>query len=181
MVADADVLDWRRRYEPEGQYEDVIFRRDPEARLAFLRRLYACGILGFSTRPRGRVTAFFVSKKANKQRLVLDCRHINQMFRKPPKPDLGSADAYSRLRPPSGASVYIAEADVQNCFYQIGVPAWLSDFFAFEDIPADFARQLGATCCTDGSPLPAAGRLAPVLTVLPMGWSWSFWLVQVMR
>ena len=39
----------------------------------------------------------------------------------------------------------------------------------------------GAKFGVDGVPLPSVGTVAPVLTVLRMGWSWSFWLVQVMH
>ena len=60
ILADAYVIEWRQAYEREGQYEDVILGADPLVRRLFLARLFRCGILGFSSNARSRITAFFV-------------------------------------------------------------------------------------------------------------------------
>ena len=75
----------------------------------------------------------------------------------------------------------MAEADIQNCFYQIGVEPWLSEFFAFGAEDVSWIRSLGVQHDLHGNPLPLSGSLHPVFTVLPMGWSWSFWIVQQMH
>jgi hypothetical protein len=67
-------------------YTDEVLRRDPEAMKTFLVSLANCGVLTASCNPKGRVTLFFVKKKNGKQRLVLDCRVVNAIFRRPLSP-----------------------------------------------------------------------------------------------
>ena len=61
------------------------------------------------------------------------------------------------------------------------MPPWLSEFFAFDSITVALASQWGATQDVWGNPLPFDGDVFPVLLVLPMGWSWSFWIVQTLH
>ena len=152
MLADADVVEYRRTNEPVTTYCDVLINSSEECRLAFMKRLYEGGLLGFSRNPIERVAPFFVKKKKkSRQRLVLDCRKTNQLFRKPPQPDLGAAEVYKSLQCPPDQQVYIAEADIQNCFYEVGIDAWLSQYFCFQDVPASWAREeLGATRDVEG-------------------------------
>ena len=74
ILADADVVEYRRINEPVTTYCDVRINSSEEGRLAFMKRLYEGGLLGFSRNPIGRVAPFFAKKKKSRQRLVLDCR-----------------------------------------------------------------------------------------------------------
>ena len=76
------------------------------------------GLLGLTRRRRGTVSPFFVKKKKGQQRLVLDCRAINQLFRKPRRPEMGPAESIQRMQTPEGQTSYEADADLKNCFYQ---------------------------------------------------------------
>lgn len=114
MLADDDVVTYRETYEPAGLYLDANLRRSVAAYAAFVRRLFDIGILGFSTRARGEVQPFFVRKKGSRQRLVLDCRRVNQKFRKPLVPDMGSGECLSRLESPPGSPVSVGTADIRN-------------------------------------------------------------------
>ena len=69
---------------------------------------------------------------------MLDCRDVNRYFRKPPKPEMAAAESVQRLENSEGSPVYIAEADIQNCFYQIGLPPELCSWFCFE---GDFSYE----------------------------------------
>ncbi|CAL1136372.1 unnamed protein product [Cladocopium goreaui] len=130
----------------------------------FLARLQQCGILAFSLQPRGRVGAFCVSKKpkevdgrvVQRQRLILDCRQTNMLFRAPPLTELGSLSALSEgyLRPQD--DLFIGGADIQDCFYACKIPPELSRYFCLsQDITVgeapvgDFAsnRCLGMPYC----------------------------------
>eukprot|EP00969_Alexandrium_andersonii_P144533 6391331-Alexandrium_andersonii.AAC.1 len=42
-------------------------------------------------------------------------------------------------------------------------------------------RRRGIAAQPDGSPRVAGEPVRACLTVLPMGWSWAFWLVQKMH
>lgn len=178
MLADDDVVSFREKYEPACLYLDANLRRSPSEYVRFLRRLFEVGILGFSREARGEVQPFFVRKKADRQRLVLDCRRVNQKFRRPPVPDMGSGECLHRLESPPGSPVSVGTADIRNCFYQCGIPPSWAEYFAFKQIPCDEAKEWGATCDVWGQSLPDHGQIYPVLQVLPMGWSWSFWIIQ---
>ena len=93
ILADDDVVEERMRNEHVTCYTDEVLKRDPEALKGFLVSLANCGVLIASCNPRGRVTPFFVKKKNGKQRLVLDCRVVNAMFRRPFKPEIVAAEA----------------------------------------------------------------------------------------
>ena len=155
---------------------------------AFLHRLQQCGILTISTTPRGRVGAFCVSKKPkevdgkmiSRQRLILDCRQTNLLFRAPPLTELGSLAALGEgyLRP--NEKLFVGGADIQDCFYACHIPPELSEFFCFSwDISMREAREiLGDNIPNHLSGLSDEVMVSPSINVLPMGYSWSFYIVQ---
>ena len=181
ILADDDVIRYRTEEHVEP-YTDVVIASSRSARQSFLTSLYKCGILGFSRSMRGRITPFCVKKKGDKQRLVLDCRAINKHFRYPPKPEMANVECIGQLAAAhEGSDVFIGTADIKNCFYQCGVPKNLSRYFAFDAVPSSWALDMGALTTIDGEPIYECGRLYPVLLVLPMGWSWSFYIVQMLH
>eukprot|EP00435_Cladocopium_sp_Y103_P017954 s440_g4.t1 len=151
--------------------------------LKFLRLLYDRGILSFTQGCRGRVGAFAVSKKPKviqgklsaRQRLVLDCRQTNQLFRPSPHTELGSLASLTELEIPHDSCLFVSGADIQDCFYAVHIPSELMAFFCLEgDISGWEVRNItgGKFDCDEGS------SFSPCFTVLPMGFSWSFFLVQ---
>ena len=65
---------------------------------------------------------FAVSKKGQKQRLILDCRRVNRRFRPPPGVDLGSLESLAQVEIPEGATLYGAQGDIKDCFHECGMP-----------------------------------------------------------
>ena len=75
--------------------------------------LASLNFVGACEEVKGFVTPFFVKKKGGKQRLVLDCRATNQLFRKPFKPEIAAAESFQRLETdPSCPKLFEAEADL---------------------------------------------------------------------
>jgi hypothetical protein len=155
--------------------------------IEFLRHLHSCGVLGFTSVCRGRVGAFSVSKKAKiidgvevkRQRLVLDCRQTNLLFKAPPLTELGSLSALSRISLDSDDQLWIAGADIKDCFYAVDCPAGMADFFCLQhDLTMAEALQV-----TEGAfhPCFSSGRICPCIKVLPMGFNWSFFLIQALH
>ncbi|CAL1158499.1 unnamed protein product, partial [Cladocopium goreaui] len=152
--------------------------------LDFVREVYKRGIIRFSQNCRGRVGAFTVSKKPKvidnvvtpRQRLVLDCRLVNAMFRPSPHTNLGSLTALSEMYIPDGQNLFISGADIKDCFYAVRVDDALSDFFGLmQDITGDEVyRATGGEC----GEMYSDDMFTPAVSVLPMGFSWSFYLVQ---
>ena len=62
-----------------------------------------------------------MTKKNNKQRLIIDARRTNILFRTPPSTLLGSVDTWTRLEVPRDADVFIAQEDVKDYFYRLGI------------------------------------------------------------
>ena len=64
---------------------DRRLKADRDLRLSFIKRLDAVGLISWRRRASCHIGAFFVRKKADQIRLVLDCRPANQLHRAPPK------------------------------------------------------------------------------------------------
>ena len=80
-----------------------------------------------------------------------------------------------------GKSLHIGQADIEDCFYQCGIPLEFVDYSCLESVPDSFAQDLGYESDIHGVPLTKNGRCYPVLKVLPMGWSWAFYIVQTLH
>jgi len=150
----------------------------------FLSHLHHCGILGVSSQCRGRVGAFCVTKKpkmtdgvlVQRQRLILDCRQVNLQFKPPPHCELGALSALTEIVLGKDDTLYVSGADIQDCFYAARLPPGLADFFCLpHDISLDeYYRIFG----DDASFEYGRSWVSPCITVLPMGFSWSFYLIQ---
>lgn len=156
--------------------------------LEFLRKLDGAGILSYCHGPRGRVGAFCVSKKlkeiegimVERQRLILDCRRVNLLFRSPPVTELGSLPAVGDMHIPEGEQLFISGGDIKDCFYACKLPQELQEYFALSfDVSLREAVSIGGEDILDLFPnLDLDALISPCLNVLPMGFSWSFYLVQ---
>ena len=110
-----------------------------------------------------------------RQRLVLDCRQTNQLFRPSPHTELGSLACLTELDIPDDSCLFVSGADIQDCFYAVHIPVDLMSFFCLEgDVSGEDIAQIsrGHLTYADGS------HWTPCFNVLPMGFSWSFYLVQ---
>ena len=123
----------------------------------------------------GVLGIFFVRKKSGQLRLIFDTRKMNLDFRDPPKTDLPSADAFTRVETPVNEEFYIGSGDLANAFYTLSVPQDLAERFTLPTIEAsmiepNLAAQLG---------VQSGGQVLPYLTILPMGWSWALHFCQM--
>ena len=150
--------------------------------LSFVKKLYDSGVLNFAGSCKGRVGAFAVAKKPKivngattfRQRLVLDCRAVNSLFRAPPQTQLGSLSAISDCELNPDSRLFIAGADIRDCFYAVNMDKALQQYFALcYDLSDEEIYSV-----TNGEIAGGSGRNVPVISVLPMGFSWSFYLVQ---
>eukprot|EP00973_Karenia_brevis_P002257 303129-Karenia_brevis.AAC.1 len=65
---------------------------------------------------------------------------------------MGRAEVIKNLEVPPEATLYEAEADIENCFYQCGIPEEWTEFLTFCDtLSSSEVRQLGLTHFMDGS------------------------------
>ena len=168
-------------------YNDPVLRRHREY-ISFLGLLFKCGTLTFTQHCKGRVGAFCVSKKpkvidgqvVERQRLVLDCRQVNLLFKPPPLTELGSLSALAELHLRDDQTLYVGGADIKDCFYACNLPTGMQDYFclatdiSFEEVAMISGGQFDTS--------QGVGRMwSPCISVLPMGFNWSFFLVQCLH
>ena len=185
-----DPINWASSCEEAARcnvYNDPGLRK-PSFYRDFLQRLHQCGVLTFTRRPSGRVGAFAVTKKPKcvegvmqeRQRLILDCRQVNYQFRAPPLTELGSLSALCEVQLEQDEKLYVGGADIQDCFYACRLPKGLESFFCFlNDLRLGEVRRLWPELVQDTyDHVDGDEMISPCLGVLPMGFSWSFFLVQ---
>ena len=116
---------------PLRPYWDQTLVRDRAARVHLVRELARRGLVSFRLRIRSRVGLFFVHKKHDQIRLIVDAREASRFHRAPPHVALGSAAALSGLDlsdcslqaagfdfTASAPTLYGASVDLQDSFYQ---------------------------------------------------------------
>jgi len=90
---------------------------------------------------------------------------------------MGTSEAIQKCELGAADTLYVAQADVQNCFYQCQLPRWLMSYFCLDPITSREALEIGLLKTADEVPLHCSGgTVFPCLQVLAMGWSWSFWI-----
>ena len=114
-----------------------------------------------------------------RQRLILDCRQVNLSFRAPPVTELGSLPAVGDIDIPEGETMCISPGDIKDCFYACRLPEQLRSFFCLSwGLTVGEAIEL-LRDSYDGR-FDSFGRdtaVSPCISVFPMGFSWSLYLV----
>ena len=116
-----------------------------------------------------------MTKKNNKQRLVVDAGRANRLFRTPPCTLLGSAGTWGRLEADRDQTMLVAQEDVK--ITSTGWPLTESwEYFSLPEIDPEILRKVHGSV-----PEPLAELLdqydAPVfpcMALLPMGFSRAF-------
>ena len=168
----------KEKNKPVEIYMDPILKNNLHEYCVFIKDLFEKGMLQFTSHPRDLISPFFVAKKSGKQRLVLDCRAVNQRFRPPPRVALAAGYSWSRLHIPEGETLFTAQSDIRDYFYSLSLPAELRELFCLPPIPHALLLEwqvpfeLGGGCASSG------GWVWPCMRVVPMGWSWAMWIAQ---
>ena len=182
---------------PRQPYWDSALRNDSGVRLDFFRRLFSVGVLSFRTKIRSKVGIFFVKKKTpDAIRMIIDARITNAHHRPPPVTRLGSAANYAdldlseeglngRFDAEHEHVGWGSEMDVSDCFYQFDLKE-MASWFGIDypltvrtwrkhgiDIKQIYDESLGTHVTVSDDQ-----TLFPVISVMPMGWSWALFLAN---
>ena len=168
------VVEKQRGFRP---YMDEKLRTQPELYHRFVGDLFRAGMLKFSTKPKDLVTPFFVAKKDGRQRLIMDCRGVNMRFRPPPGVALAAGYSWSQLQLGSKDKLHVAQSDIKDYFYALGLPEDLQPFFCLPGIPVEMLEHFGVPG-QQRVGLEDAEVCFPMLQVVPMGWNWAMWVAQ---
>ncbi|CAE7763388.1 NHX3 [Symbiodinium sp. CCMP2456] len=137
-------------------------------------------LIDFTRTPKVQVGLFCVAKKGDKQRLIVDARRANKLFGPPPSTVLGSVDAWTRLECGDDSDVFIAQEDIKDCFYRLGIPRRLGEYFSLPEIDAALLQDALGYLPTGLREMLdlGSGPIYPFFKVLPMGFSWAFHLAH---
>ena len=154
-------------------YIDPVLLNSQKQYETFITELCALHIVTHTQDPKEHTGIFFVKRKDDMQRMIIDCRPTNQHFRRSPNMPIGGAAAWSTASVPQDKVLYCAQYDVQAFFYRCGICKDLSEWFCLPPISQELAQRLWPEQRFDTD-----RKVYPCLGVLPMGFSWSFWLGQ---
>jgi Reverse transcriptase (RNA-dependent DNA polymerase) len=141
--------------------------------ISLVRRMVDKGMINFTQSPKAVNGLFAVPKDGDSQRLIIDARPANALFRPPPKVQLPTPDILARMRVPSDSVLYTAKLDIDNFYHRLRCPKWLQPYFALppvraSDIDVSLARRYGHDAL-----------IYPMCATLPMGWSHSVYVAQM--
>ncbi|CAK0825859.1 unnamed protein product, partial [Prorocentrum cordatum] len=168
------------RADPIELYMDPKLRYSKKAYFQFVRDCHSAGLIRWAPLVRGRVTVFCVAKKTGKQRLVVDCRATNRRFRRCPYLPMGTGSSWGEILLEDDADLWVSLSDIKDYFYACGIDDDLSSYFCLDDVPGWLVSELEGN---DSRFSQFYGRdaVAPAFRVLPMGFSWSFYLAQIVH
>ena len=96
---------------------------------------------------------YFVTKKRGKIRIILDTRDVNGFFKSPPSTHLPSAAAFAALETDGSQELSFGVGDIADCFYHLGVPPGLEEWFSLPGIRGRDAPWLKAEVGTIWRPV----------------------------
>ena len=155
-------------------YMDEVLKSDINMYHNFIYDLWTKGMIKFGKEKKAGITPFFVTKKDGRLRLVLDCRSANQFFLPPPDIAMAAGYSFGQLTIDDDQEMFVAQSDIKDYFYSIGLPSYLSAYFC---LPAIRPGLLSGR-------IPELRRWAsdavvyPQMKVVPMGWSWAMFFAQ---
>ena len=155
-------------------YMAEVLRQSSTAYHDFIFDLYDKGMVTFGKEHRSTITPFFVIKKNGKFRLVLDCRQTNQMFKPPPDIAMSAGYTFGQLAMEEDQTLSVAQSDIRDYFYSIGLPEYLLPYFCLPAIRPNLLRDR----CAELSGVGDEEKIYPQMRVIPMGWNWAMYFAQ---
>ncbi|CAK0791906.1 unnamed protein product, partial [Prorocentrum cordatum] len=162
---------------PKPHYDGKFRSRSTCAQ--FVGDLLDAGVVSLTQQREETVGAFFVHKSNGMQRLIIDPRRVNDLFEAPAHTVLPTAGAWSALEVPMDQELHLAQADVDNAFYRIGLPRGAQEMFVLRAVHLPTLLKLRPDL-SDQLPPGIEAWASPCLEVLPMGWTWSLYFCQCM-
>ena len=134
------------------------------------------GLTALTLRPACVLGVFFVKKRENRPRLIVDCRKANALFAPPLPVELLSGDGLSRIEVDISVfargehpGVHYGCADVADCFHRTRLSGDIRHFFWW---PGMSNRYLKLTE-VEGRKVSRDQTLWPMCCSLPIGFSRS--------
>jgi hypothetical protein len=144
--------------------------------LALVRRLFALAMLSLTLTPKAVNSIFAVVKDTDSDRLIIDAQEGNTYFVDSPMVKLPNPSHLAALQLPPGYRLVVGKSDLSNYYHHIRIPEWVSAYLCLP--PVSYA-ELGLEAPVGVNPFEAC--VYPSCTTLPMGWSHSVYIAQVIH
>ena len=165
--------------EMPGLYMGPCLESDDLVYAEFLNSLHQASLLRWDLVARSVVGCFCVRKKvARSLRLVIDCRRSNVLFRRPPWTPLGSLEALCHVWLRGNRKAFIAQEDIRDYFYRLRLDERLSVFFGLPAIRVGTLLQRLVDPPAFLLNRDLNSMVNPCFAVMPMGFSWAFYIAQ---
>ena len=139
------------------------------------------GLTALALRPGCVLHVFFVQKKGDRLRAIVDCCKANVLFEPPPSVELPTGDGLSRIEVDTsgltcGESLGLHHgcADVADFFFRLRLSGDIRRYFGW---PGRSNKYLKVTE-VEGAKVSPSQTLWPMCCSLPMGFSWSLHSAQ---
>lgn len=137
--------------------------------VALISRIRGLNMATLTRYPKVVNGLFAVPKDAGSQRLIIDARYANVLFRKPDRVTLPTPDVITELFVNASDTLYVGKCDLADFYHSMELPEWMMPYFCLP--PVSYA-ELG---------LPGDGFVYPMLRTLPMGFSHAVLLAQLVH
>ena len=150
-------------------YHDPVLAANPRVYSELIKSMHQKGMIRFTTTPRGHCTMFFVHKKGDRLRLIIDARQINRRCKSAPGVSLANPEVLASLESVPEQDYYVSTVDIKDCFHRLRLGEALSDLFC---LPAGRASDFGVSEIS-GQYVSGDTLVYPACSCLPMGFGWS--------
>ena len=160
------------------QHRESVYNPDYKSNPS--RATMKIGLTALALRPGCVLHVFFVQKKGDRLRAIVDWRKANVLFAPPPSVELPTGDGLSRIEDTSGLTcseslgLHNGCADVADCFYRMRLSGDIRRYFGW---PGRSNKYLKVTE-VEGAKVSPSQTLWPMCCSLPMGFSWSLHSAQ---
>ena len=111
--------------------------------------------------------------------MITDARPTNRLFRPPPGVQLCTAEGLGRIELEGEVEqLYMAQADVADCFHRLRMREELAEFFA---LPPLTGRAAGLEGRADLDAVSPDELWWPCCATFPMGFSWGLIVAQTVN
>ena len=186
MLVPSNELDHRLDSCDVIPHWDPSLVRNRRLYIRFIKLLYSKGMLVFldESERREEVGVFFVAKKSDQLRMIVDARRSNLHFTSPPGVALVTAEGLARVEVEfdgatecgAGEGFTLGTSDISDAFHRFRIDRELSGYFCMRAVLAGEVGLAGSRL--GGRRLGADARLVPACAALPMGFTWSLFFCQ---
>ena len=137
--------------------------------VALLKRMLTQGMIRFTSRPKAVNGIFAVAKDVDSDRVIIDARQCNRLFKDSPHVALPGPSHLVQMHVPKGAIMFMSKSDLSNFYHHLGVPEWLQPYFALPPLTSAELASLG---------LSSDNGAYPMCLTVPMGWLLAVYVAQ---